>query len=418
MDFECKFSISLINLACENIASQPERFLAYIVASSFTGFLFLAVTPIRTWLWGVIVRVWGLFTRNFRAANSLAKAKQAITNGKVGPWLAFKPITPADYMLRMERAEKSFPVILSCNLKGGVGKTTITANIAASFAQFKNAQNAKPVLAIDLDYQGSLSSLMFAGSKWRTKGSELSAASHSVLGRCNHDWLAIRAQPATWVENPGSQQQTLRQIAGLSGIEAFYDLADVEDRLRILWVISEEKRDIRYFLYELIHNDALRNKFSMIFIDAPPRMTTACIQALVASTHVLIPTILDELSAEAVAYFGRQLARHEVLWPNLQVLGILGSMVAANQNHQRSALETAGDRLRESLRVTSGKLAALERSGTPFEFPFELSVPDRASLGRTIEKGIAYEALANGRERTELRGIFDDVAAEIRRRMN
>jgi chromosome partitioning protein len=202
----------------------------------------------------------------------------------------------------------------------------------------------------------------------------------------------------------------------LEGIAAFYDLAETEDRLRVLWAIADEKRDIRYFLYELLHNDALRSRFSMIFIDAPPRLTTACVQALAASTHLLIPTILDELSAEAVAYFGRQLLRYEVLWPHLQILGILGTMVEHKQTHQQPALRTAGDRLRASLAKCTGRLDAVERAKLSFEFPFELSVSERACVGRTAGRGIAYAAL-NGSDGQHIRTIFDRISDEITRRM-
>lgn len=126
--------------------------------------------------------------------------------------------------------------------------------------------------------------------------------------------------------------------------------------------------------------------------------------------------MLDDLSAGAVGYFGKQLRRHEELWPHLRVLGIVGSMVEG-QNHEKPALTAAGDALRESLKGSKTRLNALQSAGIPLEFPYELSIPQRASLGRTAGKGIAYAALGNNKEGNEVRAIFDALADEIVKRM-
>ena len=49
----------------------------------------------------------------------------------------------------------SKPMLLFANQKGGVGKTTLSANLAAAFAD-----RGEKILVVDLDYQGSLTSLM------------------------------------------------------------------------------------------------------------------------------------------------------------------------------------------------------------------------------------------------------------------
>src|SRR5207244_474093 len=50
---------------------------------------------------------------------------------------------------------KSAVIIALTNLKGGVGKTTLTANIAATYCR----QMDKRVLVVDLDFQSSLTGL-------------------------------------------------------------------------------------------------------------------------------------------------------------------------------------------------------------------------------------------------------------------
>jgi cellulose biosynthesis protein BcsQ len=44
----------------------------------------------------------------------------------------------------------------------------------------------------------------------------------------------------------------------------------------------------------------VQRAFDLIIIDCPPRLTTSKIQALCAGSHLLIPTIFDRTSAEAV----------------------------------------------------------------------------------------------------------------------
>ena len=53
------------------------------------------------------------------------------------------------------RADRRAVIISVLNLKGGVGKTTLTANLAATLATAD-----RPALVIDLDYQRSLSMLL------------------------------------------------------------------------------------------------------------------------------------------------------------------------------------------------------------------------------------------------------------------
>lgn len=57
----------------------------------------------------------------------------------------------------MRRRQRHKPIIMVANLKGGVGKTTLTANLAAFFSE-----RGKRVLLIDCDYQGSLSNMLLS----------------------------------------------------------------------------------------------------------------------------------------------------------------------------------------------------------------------------------------------------------------
>jgi AAA domain len=75
-----------------------------------------------------------------------------------GVWLTTPIDQPPDY----RRGVTNSRTLAIANLKGGVGKTTLAANIGAYLAK----EWQKRVLLIDLDFQGSLSSMAFPGKDW------------------------------------------------------------------------------------------------------------------------------------------------------------------------------------------------------------------------------------------------------------
>jgi chromosome partitioning protein len=351
------------------------------------------------WLWG-----WGRSSLGpwWGCCRKLARARDAVEERGPGLWLSITR-TPPTVVEKLKDLGKLFLTI--ANLKGGVGKTTVAANLAAFFANPFNEPNrpSRRVLVIDLDFQGSCSSMVLAGTDWQPGENQLSRASELINGSINADSRGQLGQPVT-------------NVSGARGISAFYDLARVENSEMVRWLIGDEDEDIRYRLSQLLLSNAVLDHFDVILIDAPPRLTTASIQALCSSTHVLIPTILDALSAEAVGFFGRQLQAHEELWPNLKVLGVVGTMTdRRREDAERKELITAGDRLRVALEATRRNLRYLQTRGIALEFPYECSAFERASLSRAAGQGIAYVA-STARDRGEAHEVFDPLGMEIQRR--
>jgi chromosome partitioning protein len=145
-------------------------------------------------------------------------------------------------------------MILSiANQKGGVGKTTTAINLAAALAM-----RGKPTLLIDLDPQGN-SSMSFIDIRTATKSMYDVFVDNTVH-------LADVIVPAT--------------LPNLSIAPARIALAKLESRM-----VGE--LDAPFRLKDELA--ALDGQFANVVIDCPPALGLLTVNALVASTHLLIP---------------------------------------------------------------------------------------------------------------------------------
>lgn len=316
-----------------------------------------------------------------------------------GIWTTRKPVLEERLILR-RRSSK--PIIALANLKGGVGKTTITANLGAAL----QANYGMRVLYVDLDFQGSLSTAVI--EDYRPRLGQRSMASALVRGRITPEEI----------ENLGlvGNKSYLPSSACLF---AYYDLANTENQVMFDWLLERETKDIRFNIAELLCTDEVQKSFDVILIDTPPRLTTASIQALCASTHVLVPTVLDRLSGDAVSTFLNevQLLKDTGLNEDLKVLGVVGSMTHDNlgvkdkPDEGLKSDEREGRRLIEVALSRFARDARLEPEQAPTLFPIETYVPRRTDIAGAVNEGLAYQ------KSVAAKGVFDRLADEVFERL-
>ena len=173
-------------------------------------------------------------------------------------WLAVQIDTPPNY--REWMAEQAL-IVTVANAKGGVGKTTITANLAAALA----GQLKKPVLAIDLDPQGSLSGVARTTVEFPGEG-QFSAATQAISEPRSNSWLTGAMKPFTWQNSLGHTVNA----QNLFLLPAYEDLDTAESRVLIRWLMGDIETDVRFNLFRLLRSPSVRQRFGAILIDAPP----------------------------------------------------------------------------------------------------------------------------------------------------
>jgi chromosome partitioning protein len=299
------------------------------------------------------------------------------------------------------RLENSIPIMMVASLKGGVGKTTIAANIAASFADPLDPK-LKPerVLLIDMDYQGSATGLAVGHARIADSDTlrlELGKAEALLTGRLEPH--AIRL--ARSIDNSGP-------LSRLHFIGSDYGLADTENRLYARLVLGESE-DVRLHLAGALLSDEVQGHFDRIIIDTAPRMTLGFVAAACCSRFVCVPTIMNEGSARSVKdslgqidFLRRRVATH------MELVGIIPSKTF----HGGAGAWTTTEQL-----AVDALKADLRRLYKREDLILEgCKIRDSAQIREAAGHRLAYMTRSDGTAATDGRLMFAALCDEVRTR--
>lgn len=218
-----------------------------------------------------------------------------------------KPLTGTPKFRLLQ--DRGMPIISVLNLKGGVGKTTITAHLAAAFVA-----KGYRVLAIDLDLQGSLSGMFIAGSQIK----EMYEAKKLLQHFLNSATHKRKANLLDYVHQPIFEGQKSSLVATSD------KLAYAEMNLTMSWLLRLAKKDTRFLMRRALHQKRIAKSYDIVLMDCPPLINTCCVNALAASDYVLIPTMPSNKSTERVPTLLETIKRFNIcVNPYLQVAGIV-----------------------------------------------------------------------------------------------
>jgi len=181
-------------------------------------------------------------------------------------------------------------IIAVANQKGGVGKTTTSINLAASFA----AMNRR-VMLIDLDAQGNAS----VGSG--AYAEHIKFTLDKVL--CNEVDI---------------KEAIIKTAAGVDLVPSNQELIVAE--MHLLQAPQREQR-LKTILQTIIHD------YDYIIIDCPPSLSVLTVNALVAAHSVLIPMQCEYFALEGLSGLLNTIEQmRTTINPGLQIEGLLRTM--------------------------------------------------------------------------------------------
>lgn len=182
-------------------------------------------------------------------------------------------------------------VIAIANQKGGVGKTTTVANLAASFTE-----KGKKVLVVDCDYQANVTSLLCTDDQFKDNKKTIT---HAIKNDLTLEDVVV----GTPYKN-------------IDIIPANHDLDSLKDQL-----VGQPNQ---FSLISSILNTKEKDNYDFILIDTHPSLDCFFQSAIAASDYYLIPLFAEADSSRGLAHQIQAINKiKRFLNPNLSFLGSL-----------------------------------------------------------------------------------------------
>lgn len=188
-------------------------------------------------------------------------------------------------------------IVSFINFKGGVGKTTLSVEIAASLYKKFNSR----VLMVDLDPQSNSTLYWLNEADWEkhinAKGTLLSFF-EACLEDKPFDLSSIVATPTRFSKTPWYQSFDLKLNRGIKVLPSDMKLFGVD--LKLAQRFGFENPKAQLFLKKALAS--LESQYDFIFVDCPPNLYLATQNGLFASHYYVVVALAEYLSTLGIAH--------------------------------------------------------------------------------------------------------------------
>jgi len=224
-------------------------------------------------------------------------------------------------------------VIATISLKGGVGKTTVTAAVA----EFLAGEFGQRVLLVDLDSQINLTTMMIGEQRWldlNRAGRTLAALFNDALDGTAD--FAIGSAVQRSVSSVGT-------VTGLDLLPSSLDLIEVQEEVSALRVRADDTLAAVTILRDAIA--PIRDSYDYILIDCPPNVGPITLNGLAMADGYIIPAIPDVLSTHGIPQIQRRVKEFsDEIGRQIVELGVVITKMRANSTvHQSTIMKLRRD---------------------------------------------------------------------------
>jgi len=263
------------------------------------------------------------------------------------------------------------------NHKGGVGKTTLTVNIAAALADA-----GKKVLLVDSDSQCNLSSYLVEASVL----DDLLDRSDSETGQTL--WSALK--PIVEATGDVKHIQPVERFANVFLLYGDLRLADFEQELGQMWIETLQRKPKGYrgttALSYVVNQVSAEYDIDFVFYDCGPNIGPLNRVILLDCDNFIVPAALDEFSVRALKTLGLSLDTWIRTWNTIVDLAPDGVYLLPGKPKFLGYIA-------QRFRVYAGQISAGQADYSP---KFERHVySDVVALLRRIDPNLASESMAD-----------------------